>query len=158
MSKTLTTLAVGGLALAGITALGFVQTAQAAEEAPTAQSIVAQAEAIASDVEAQCQLPLRAAAEAATADPNALSDLEAANQRCLEIGQHYSYFVDVITQHADAVTASIPEEARAAAEAAMAAVTPDVQSQMDAGDTEGAIRTLFAAIAPQFDIEAEVGR
>lgn len=158
MSKTLNILTLTGLALAGLTALGLAQSSQAAEEAPTAQSIVAQAEAIAADVETRCELPRRAAAEAATADPNALSDLEAANQRCLEIGQHYSYFVDVITKHADAVLASIPEEARAATEAAMAAVTPEVQAQMDAGDTEGAVRTLFASIAPSFDIETAVAR
>lgn len=158
MSKTVTTLTLTGLALAGLTALGLAQSAQAAEEIPTAQSIVAQAEAIAADVETRCELPRREAAEAATADPYALADLDAANQTCREIGEQYGYFVEVITKHADAVTASIPEEARAAAEAAMAAVTPEVQAQMDAGDTEGAVRTLFASIAPSFDIEQEVAR
>lgn len=158
MSKTLTTLAVGGLIIAGGVVYGVTQAAQADDGALDSQSIVAQAEAIAEDVEAQCQLPLRDAAERATADPNALSDLEAANQRCLEIGQNYSYFVDIVEQHADAVTASIPEEAREAAEAAMAAATPEVKAQVEAGDAEGAVRTLFANIAPQFDIEAEVGQ
>lgn len=157
MSKTLTALTAGA-ALVGLAAFGFAQSAQADENEPTSRSIVAQAEAIAADVEEQCQLPLRDAAERATADPNALSDLESANARCLEIGNQYAYFVDVVTAHADAVTASIPEEAREAAEAAMAAATPEVKAQVESGDTEGAIATLFRSVAPQFDIEAEVGQ
>lgn len=157
MYKTLA-LATTGLIIAGGIAYGYAQTAQADDGTADSQSIVAEAQRIADDVEATCSVPLRAAAERATADPNALSDLEAANARCLEIGQQYAYFVDVVTAHADAVTATIPEEAREAAEAAMAAATPEVKAQVEAHDVEGAVRTLFASIAPQFDIEAEVGR
>ncbi|MEZ3155947.1 hypothetical protein AB1K56_03380 [Microbacterium sp. BWR-S6Y] len=158
MSKTLATLATSGLIVAGAVAFGFAQAAQADDGTTSAKSIVAQAEAIGEDVEAQCQLPLRDAAERATADPAALSDLEAANQRCLEIGQQYAYFVEIVTKHADAVAASVPEEAREAAEAAMAAVTPEVKAQVEADDVEGAVRTLFQAVAPQFEIESEVGQ
>lgn len=158
MSNTLTALAVGGLLIAGGVVYGFTQAAQADDGALDSKSIVAQAEAIAEEVDAQCSVPLREAAERATADPAALSDLEAANANCLRIGEQYGYFVDIVTQHADAVTASIPEEAREAAEAAMAAATPEVKAQVEANDAEGAVRTLFASIAPQFDIEAEVAR
>lgn len=153
MLKTLATVAIGGT----IAIVGFAQAAQA-DDGSLSQSLVAQAEAIAAEVEEQCQIPLREAAERATADPAALSDLDAANQRCAEIGQRYNYFVDVVAAHADAVTASIPEEARDAAEAALTAATPEVRAQVEAGDTEGAVRSLFAAVAPQFDIEAEVGQ
>ena len=153
MLKTLATVAIGGT----IAIVGFAQAAQA-DDGSLSQSLVAQAEAIAAEVEEQCQIPLREAAERATADPAALSDLDAANQRCAEIGQRYNYFVDVVAAHADAVTASIPEEARDVAEAALTAATPEVRAQVEAGDTEGAVRSLFAAVAPQFDIEAEVGQ
>ena len=155
MYKTLATLALGGIIAVG--AYGFAQTAQADDDG-LSHSLVAEAQRITEEVDAECSVPLREAAERATADPYALSDLEAANQRCTEIGQRYSYFVDIVTQHADAVTASIPEEAREAAEAAMAAATPEVKAQVEAGDVEGAVRTLFGSIAPQFDIEAEVGQ
>ncbi|MBF9336103.1 hypothetical protein G3N30_07650 [Microbacterium lacticum] len=155
MYKTIATLALGGIIAVG--AYGFAQVPRA-DDGDLSQSIVAQAEVIAADVEEQCQLPLRDAAERATADPAALSDLEAANARCLEIGQQYAYFVDVVTAHADAVTASIPEEAREAAEAAMAAATPEVKAQVGAHHVEGAVRTLFASIAPGFDIEEAVAK
>ena len=157
MYKTIA-LATAGLIIAGSVAYGVSQTAQADDGALDSQSLVAEAQRITEEADAECSVPLREAAERATADPAALTDLEAANQRCLEIGQQYAYFVDIVEQHADAVTASIPEEARAAAEAAMAAATPEVKAQMDANDVEGAVRALFSAIAPQFDIEAEVGQ
>ncbi|GAA2570500.1 hypothetical protein [Microbacterium binotii] len=157
MYKTIA-LATTGFIIAGGVAYGVTQSAQADDGALNSQSIVAQAEAIAEDVETECSVPLREAAERATADPAALSDLEAANANCLRIGQENAHFVEVIAQHADAVTASIPEEAREAAAAAMAAATPEVKAQVEAHDVEGAVRTLFASIAPQFDIEAEVGR
>ena len=156
MYKTLA-LATAGLIIAGATAAGVTQTARA-DSGIDSTSLVAQAQAITDDVEATCQKPLRDAALAATADPAAFTDLEAANARCAEIGQRYSYFVDVVQRNAEAVIVSIPEEARAAAEAAMAAVTPEVRAQMDAGDTEGAIHTLFGAVAPQFDLEGMVGQ
>lgn len=158
MSNTLTALAVGGLALAGLAAFGVTQAAQADDGSLDSQSIVAQAEAIAEDVETQCSVPLREAAEDASGDWVAFAEYEAMDQKCREIGIQYAYFVDIVAEHADAVTASIPEEAREAAEAAMAAATPEVKAQVEAGDTEGAVRSLFAAIAPQFDIEAEVGQ
>lgn len=153
MFKTFATVAIGGT----IAIVGYAQAAQA-DDGSLSQSLVAQAEAITADVEEQCQIPLREAAERATADPAALSDLEAANQRCAEIGAEYSFFVDIVKTHADAVTASIPEAAREAAETALAAVTPDVKAQVEAGDTESAVRTLFAAVAPDFDIEGMVGQ
>jgi len=160
MSNTLTALAVGGLLIAGGVVYGFTQAAQADDGALDSQSIVAQAEAIAEDVDAECSAPLIDAAERASADPNALAEYEAIDQKCREIGIQYGYFVDIVEAHADAVTASIPEEAREAAEAAMAAATPEVKAQVEANDAEGAVRTLFASIAPQFDIEAmvEVGK
>lgn len=154
MYKTIATLALGGIIAVG--AYGFAQVARADDG--LSQSIVAQAEVIGEDIEVGCETPRREAALAASADPYALDSLAAAEQRCNEIGQQYAYFVDVVTAHADAVTASIPEEAREAAEAAMAAATPEVKAQVEAGDAEGAVRTLFASIAPQFDIEAEVGQ
>lgn len=156
MYKTLATLALGGIIAVG--AYGVTQAAQADDGSVDSKSLVAEAQRITEEVDAECSVPLREAAERATADPNALAEYEVMDQKCREIGQQYAYFVDIVTQHADAVTASIPEEARAAAEAAMAAATPEVKAQVEAGDAEGAVRTLFANIAPQFDIEAEVGQ
>lgn len=156
MNKTITAAAIGGIIIAG--GVAYTQTAQADDGNLDSQSLVSQAQAIADDVEQTCSVPLREAAERATADPTALSDLDAANRRCTEIGARYSYFIDIITAHADAVTASVPEEARDAAEAAMAAATPEVKAQVESGDVEGAVRTLFTAVAPQFDIEGTVGQ
>lgn len=158
MSKTLTTFATAGLIIAGSVAYGVSQTAQADDGALDSQSLVAEAQRLTEEVDAECSVPLREAAERATADPNALAEYEAMDVKCREIGQQYAYFVQVVEQHADAVTASIPEEAREAAEAAMAAATPEVKAQVEAGDAEGAVRRLFAAVAPQFDIESEVGQ
>lgn len=157
MYKTIA-LATAGLIIAGSVAYGVAQTAQADDGALDSQSLVAEAQRIADDVEATCSVPLREAAERATADPNALVEYEAMDVKCRAIGIQYGYFVDIVAEHADAVTASIPEEARAAAEAAMAAATPEVKAQMDANDVEGAVRALFSAIAPQFDLEAEVSK
>ena len=156
MYKTLA-LATAGLIIAGGVAYGYTQTAQADDDG-LSHSIVAEAQRITEEVDAECSVPLREAAERATADPSALAEYEAMDQKCREIGIQYAYFVDIVTAHADAVTASIPEEAREAAEAAMAAATPEVKAQVEAHDVEGAVRTLFASIAPQFDIEAEVGQ
>lgn len=156
MYKTLATLALGGIIAVG--AYGVTQAAQADDGSVDSKSLVAEAQRITEEVDAECSVPLREAAERATADPNALVEYEAMDQKCREIGIQYAYFVDIVEQHADAVTASIPEEARAAAEAAMAAATPEVKAQMDANDVEGAVRSLFAAVAPQFDLEGTVGQ
>lgn len=158
MSKTIATLALGGIIAVGAYGFAHVQAAQADDGTLDSKSLVAEAQRITEEVDAECSAPLIDAAERATADPNALAEYEAMDQKCREIGIQYAYFVDVVTAHADAVTASIPEEAREAAEAAMAAATPEVKAQVEAGDAEGAVRTLFASIAPQFDIEAEVGQ
>ena len=156
MYKTIA-LATTGIIIAGTVAYGVAQSAHA-NDSSLSHSIVSEAQRLTEEVDAECSAPLRDAAERATADPNALAEYEAMDQKCRAIGVQYAYFVDIVEQHADAVTASIPEEAREAAEAAMAAATPEVKAQVEAGDAEGAVRTLFASIAPQFDIEGMVGQ
>lgn len=155
MSKTLAALALTGL-LGVSVALGFAQTAQAAEETPP--TLVEVAQQIAEEVEVECQTPLHDAALAATADPNALTDLEAANANCAVIGAKYAYFIEAVEARADAVLAQVPADLIPFSDAAADAVTPEVRAAVEAGDTESAIRILFAAVAPQFDIEAEVGQ
>lgn len=126
MYKTIA-LATTGLIIAGGVVYGVTQAAQDDDGALNSQSLVSEAQRLTEEVEAECSVPLREAAERATADPAALAEYEAMDQKCREIGIQYGYFVDIVAAHADAVITSIPEEAREAAEAAMAAATPEGQ-------------------------------
>jgi len=64
--------------------------------------------------------------------------------------------VQAFAERAETVLVNVPEELATFVDAATAAITPEVTAAVANGDTEGATRMLWDAVAPQSDIEEAV--